>query len=86
LGDDLLWTDEEISRRFAYRDEPWLMVLALRVWRFIEPHSIPDDPAYGGCRSWIPLTAPLTLAGTEPALPDALFASRLATISARLTA
>lgn len=84
LGPDLIWTADEVARRFAYRDEPWLYVLALRVHRWDQPRSIPDDPAYAGCRSWIALRTGLALGGSRPVLDDVAFADRLAQIDARL--
>src|SRR4051812_7967608 len=58
LGDELIWSDDELATRFAYRDQPWLFVLALRVHRLAAPAAIPDHPSYAGCRSWVPLQQP----------------------------
>jgi hypothetical protein len=81
LGDDLLWTADELATRFHYRDQPWLFVLLLRVRRFAEPVAIPDHPAYAGCRSWIPLRDPLPAAASAPALDDLAFAAATARIT-----
>jgi hypothetical protein len=83
LGDDLLWTADELATRFRYRDQPWLFVLLLRVQRFPEPVVIPDHPAYAGCRSWIPLRDPVPTVPADPVLDDAAFtaaSSRMAGI------
>src|SRR5690606_8690964 len=50
LGAELAWSQTELATRFAYRDQPFLFVLALRAWRFATPIVITDEPAYAGCR------------------------------------
>ncbi len=77
LGPELLWTPHELETRFAYRDQPWLYVLALRVMRFPAPVVIPDHPAYAGCRSWIPLQAPIATIGSVPVVSAGYFEARL---------
>ncbi len=81
LGPELLWTPHELATRFAYRDEPWLYVLALRVRRLAEPLAFPDQPAFAGCRSWLTLPAPLPTVGSVPVLSAGYFESRLDRIS-----
>lgn len=86
LGAELLWSDAELATRFRYRDQPWLYVVALRVHRLPALQAIPDHPSYAGCRSWIPLKHPVATSGSTPALDDAVFAARLATIATTLGA
>ena len=74
---ELAWTNSELETRFRYRDQPWLHVLALRVFRFPVPVLIPDDPAYGGCRSWIHLKQPIPTTGSVPVLSTGTFEIRL---------
>lgn len=81
LGEELAWTDQELEARFRYRDQPFLFVLALRTWRLPSVQAIPDLPAYAGCRSWIRLRDPVDTAGSTPALPDDVFAARLARVA-----
>jgi hypothetical protein len=85
LGPDLLWSDLELATRFAYRNEPWLYVLALRIMRLPTPVIIPDLPAYAGCRSWIPLQSQISLAGSTPVVSTGRFEIRLERINAILT-
>ncbi len=85
LGDDLMWNDEELARRFAYRDQPWLYVVALRIYRLPAAVVIADHPSYAGCRSWIPLKQPLPTTGSVPVLDGATHAARLARIERTLT-
>ncbi len=84
LGDELIWSDAELATRFAYRDQPWLYVLALRVRRLPTIADIVDEPAYAGCRSWVPLKLAVDTAGSRPAIDDASFAQRLAHVARTL--
>ena len=84
LGPELPWSAAEVGKRFAYRDEPWLYALALRIHRFTVPLEIADDPAYAGCRSWIPLKRGLDLAGSSPVLPNGMFEIRMDRLNAVL--
>lgn len=86
LGAELAWTDAELATRFAYRDQPFLFVLALRAWRFASPLMIADEPAYAGCRSWIALRSEVPLLPATPAVSDTDFARRLSTIAETLAA
>jgi hypothetical protein len=85
LGDELPWSADELARRFAYRDQPWLYVVALRIHRLPTPLDLPDLPAYAGCRSWIPLKQPVPVSGSHPVLDDATFARRTAGVERILT-
>lgn len=86
LGAELAWTDAELATRFAYRDQPFLFVLALRAWRFPTPVLIADEPAYAGCRSWIALRNEVSTLPATPAVSDADFAHRLTMIAETLAA
>lgn len=84
LSDELLWTDAELATRFAYRNQPHLYVLILRIFRLPAPVIIPDDPSYAGCRSWLRLKTTVPTIGAVPVLDDATFARRLSRISSVL--
>jgi hypothetical protein len=84
LGDELLWTDAELATRFAYRNQPHLYVLVLRILRLPAPVIIPDDPSYAGCRSWLRLKTNVPVTGAVPVLNDATFVRRLSRISSVL--
>lgn len=85
LGPELLWSADDLATRFAYRDEPFLYVLALRVMRLPTPITIADVPAYAGCRSWIPLQQPIDLTGSKPVVSTGRFEIRLDRINAVLS-
>ena len=80
LGGELLWNADELARRFAYRDQPWVYVVALRIHRLPAPVVIADHPSYAGCRSWIPFKETVPTAGSLPVLDDGAHAARLARI------
>ena len=86
LGDELIWTADEIATRFAYRSQPFLYVLALRAHRLPASVDIPDRASYGGCRSWIALDDSVPTDGSQPALDDATWAQRLAALERALGA
>ena len=84
LGGELAWTAAELASRFAYRDQPFLYVLALRAWRLPATLVITDHPSYAGCRSWVPLHESISTSHSIPAVGDAEFATRLQQITAIL--
>jgi hypothetical protein len=86
LDDELIWTPAELDARFAYRGEPFLHVVALRVHRLGRMQDLPDRPQYAGCRSWIPLADPVDTADSQAVLTDAQFAERLARLAEALAA
>ncbi len=86
LGPALLWNENDLAIRFAYRDQPWLYVVALRVYVFQQTQVLRDEPRFAGCRSWIALSKPLSTDNATPVLADAVHAQRLAVISEHLGA
>jgi hypothetical protein len=77
LGPELVWTQEELAKRFAYKGEHLLHVLALRVMRLPRPIDIPDRPSYAGCRSWIPLEDQIPTAGSTPVMATGTYEIRI---------
>jgi len=61
---------EVVRERFEYNKAPGIHVAFIRAFRLSSPWTIPELPAYGGCRSWVKL--PVLPAGIslEPVLPD----------------
>jgi hypothetical protein len=85
LGPELLWSADDLETRFAYRNEPYLYVMALRVMRLPTPITIGDLPTYAGCRSWIPLQESIEMAGSKPVVSTGRFEIRLDRINAVLS-
>ncbi len=67
-----VWSDETVQQRFQYK-RPGLWVLGVRVYRLPNAHRIEDDPAFSGCKSWVPLTTRLPTLGGVPVLDDSRF-------------
>jgi hypothetical protein len=65
-----IWTPEYAESRFRWRPKKPLTVLVLRAYLLPEPVELPYSEAYGGCKSWIELEEPVSVAGARPALSD----------------
>ncbi len=79
-----IWRDEVIAERFDWGGEQAIFALAVRVHRLPGPVSLPWQPAYGGCKSWIELAGSVSVAGASPVLDAAGFAAKLAAFHAAL--
>ncbi len=79
-----IWTPEFFQKRLAYRPEEPTLILVLRAYRLPKPVHLPTEPAYAGCRSWVPLAEPVTVEGAEPVLDNRRFRAALEEISTRL--
>jgi len=75
-----IWTQPLIDMRFSYRPQNPLYLLLVRVYRLSEPITIENTADYAGCKSWVPLEAPLSTAGALGALDDSMYESRRARI------
>ena len=85
LEDLHVWTDETISRRFAYR-KPGLWVLGVRIFRNPRPATIAVTPEHAGCKTWVALDAPLSTAGLMPVVDEAESDRRMGRIRSALEA
>ncbi|MCA1687240.1 MAG: DUF1802 family protein, partial [Actinobacteria bacterium] len=57
-----MWTPEYAESRFRWRPKKPLTVLVLRVYLLPEPVELPYSEAYVGCKSWIELDQPVSIA------------------------
>ena len=80
-----VWSENALRKRFDYGGERGIYALIVRVHRLPAPMILPNLPAYGGCRSWVELSAPIPLAGMQPVLSDTAFLNRQSALR-RLTA
>ena len=67
-----------IRERFEWGQKKGLFALQVRVSRLDKPITVPLDPAYQGCLSWIELQPPMPQTGFTPVLSDQEFARRSA--------
>jgi hypothetical protein len=70
-----IWKNEVVEERFRYDDVRGVHVAFLRVFRLAQPWTFPDDPKFGGCRSWLELPDAPGIAHS-PALDDDAHAAR----------
>jgi hypothetical protein len=84
LDDQHIWTKPLIDMRFNYRPENPLYLLFVRAYRLPKPVTIQNTPAYAGCKSWVPLSAPVATETATAALDDAAYAARRQLILDRL--
>ena len=66
--------------RLNWKPSQPLSLLLLRVYNLPQPVSIPYDNSYGGCKSWIDLVEPISLAGLQPILDEHTYQTQVAEI------
>ena len=81
-----VWTPPLIDMRFSYRPDNPLYLLLLRVYRFPQPITVANTPAYAGCKSWVPLDQQVKVDGAEPVIADSDFDARRSRILAAINA
>jgi hypothetical protein len=80
-----IWAEVFLTERLKWNPRTPLSVLLLRVHRLVQPHSIPYDATYGGCKSWIELSGSLSSAPAIPALSEAVYLQQVQAISQTLS-
>jgi hypothetical protein len=84
LENQHIWSKALIDMRFDYRPKNPLYLLVVRVFRLAEARTIDNLPAYAGCKSWVPLEAPVRCEGAEPVLSEGQFAERCRIVEAAM--
>lgn len=79
------WTEDTLRERFDYSDSTGISLAFLRVHRLATPWTFPDEPKYGGCRSWLDLPNPPGTLTLTPVLDDDEHARRQAALETILT-
>ena len=80
LDAEHVWAPPLIDMRFNYRPDNPLYLLLVRAYRLPRPTTIDNTPAYAGCKSWVPLTQPISTADALPVLDDAQYELRRARV------
>ena len=79
LSSKLIWADEYVESRLAWKRRDPLWILAVRAYRLETPLVVPFEEEYRGCTSWVDVRGlpddPRALAAA-PALSDESFAAR----------
>ena len=76
LAPQHIWSPQFIHGRYDWEPYKPVFALLLRAYTLPQPQALPVRQEYGGCRSWIELATPLSLAGAMPVLPDTHYARR----------
>jgi hypothetical protein len=84
IDDEHIWLAPLLDMRFNYRPENPLYLLLIRAYRLHAPVTIPNTPAYAGCKSWVPLEHPITTGDALPVMDDVKFDLRRKSILDRL--
>jgi hypothetical protein len=84
IDDEHIWLAPLLDMRFNYRPENPLYLLLIRAYRLHAPVTIANTPAYAGCKSWVPLEAPIETGDALPVLDDVRFDLRRKSILERL--
>ena len=65
-----IWRPEVIASRFDWGRSKSIFAIAVRVHRLATPRTFPMIEAYGGCKSWIELDAPVDISHASPSLDE----------------
>ena len=84
IDDEHVWAPPLIDMRFNYRPENPLYLLLVRAYRLPEAATLANTPAYGGCKSWVPLDQSVEVGDAVPALDDTTYESRRGSIIDRI--
>lgn len=76
IDDEYVWTAPLIDMRFNYKPANPLYLLLVRVFRLANAVTVANTPAYAGCKSWVPLDAPVATSSAVSVLDDARYDSR----------
>ena len=79
-----IYNDAFMSQRLRWQPDQPLVIGVIRVLRLPAPVSLPLSSRYVGCKSWVDLEQPVSLAGATPVLDDATFSERLSRIQTLL--
>lgn len=75
-----IWNEQFAKERFKWKSRQPLYVLLLRVYKLPQPFQIPYSDAYGGCKSWIHLSQPISLEGIQPVLNETSYKQQVEAI------
>ena len=73
-----------VESRFAYRGNPVVHVVAVRIATLGVPAELAERRRYQGCVSWVELDEDVDVGGATPVVDDAAFAERLGGLRAAL--
>ena len=72
-----IYSDSFLRYRITNEPHKPLYCLFLRTYDLPAPVTLPLEPDYYGCKSWITLTQPISTEGSVPAMRDATYEERV---------
>jgi hypothetical protein len=76
LSPHYIWTNSYAQSRLHWKPMLPLSVLLLRVYELAQPVSLPVEPEYQGCTSWVEVLSRVALGRLRPVLSDDEFQRR----------
>ncbi len=65
-----IWSSEHVDERFNSRPGEPLWLVVFQGFRLEQPVAIPNEPEYGGCRSWVRLKQAISTTSARPTMTD----------------
>lgn len=84
LTEHYCWSLAYAEERLRWRPRKPLLVMAVRAYLLPEPVWIASRNEYGGCKSWVELANDVPIDGRRPAIDDAEYGARIASIKLAL--
>ena len=78
-----IYNQEFVSQRLKWQPDQPLVIVVVRAFR-LDPIRLTVAPHYAGCKSWVELSSPVSLAGARPVLEEAAFEARRRELEALL--
>lgn len=72
-----IWTEDYAQSRLHWKPRHPLSVMLLRLYRMEQPVTVPYDPAYSGCTSWVELSSSVSLGRLTPVLQEEEFRNKV---------
>lgn len=80
LLDYHIWNEQFVTERFHWKPRQPLYLLLLRVYKLPQSLLINYSQEYGGCKSWINLSEPISLQGSIPVIDESDYKNQVAVI------
>ncbi len=71
-----IWADPVVEERFHRWRKDSVHAIVTRVLSLPQAHSLPNTPAYAGCKSWVHLDRDVSVENAGPVLTDTEFDGR----------
>jgi hypothetical protein len=84
LSDLYAWSEDYIRMRMAYKPRKPMNVVVVRAYLLPNVVEVPVLEHFAGCKSWVPLSEPVSLEASRPAVTDERHAELVADLTTRL--